>query len=76
MTDGCWLGSDTNALQLDTRFGAPGGGALPLLLNHVCIRVIRVIRGEIISVFPGRVFEKRDRSEEGPIADGALEAPA
>jgi len=43
-----WLASDTDALQLGARFGAPGGRALPLLLNHVCICVIRVIRGEVL----------------------------
>ena len=40
-----WLASDPDALQLGVRFGAPGGRALPLLLNHVCIRVIR---GEVL----------------------------
>ena len=40
-----WVASDTDAVQLGARFGAPGGRVLPLLLNHVCIRVIRAIRG-------------------------------
>ena len=35
-----WTASDTDALQLDTRFSAPGGSALP-------IRVMSVIRGWI-----------------------------
>ena len=40
---GSGLASDTDALQLDAGFGAPGGHALPLLLNRVCICVIRVV---------------------------------
>ena len=43
-----WLASDTDAVQLGARVGAPGGRVLPLLLNHVCICVIRVIRGEVL----------------------------
>ena len=41
-----WPASDTDAPQLVAQFGTPGGRALPLLLNHVCICVIRVIRGD------------------------------
>ena len=45
---GSGLASDTDALQLDAGFGAPGGHALPLLLNRVCICVIRVICGDVL----------------------------
>jgi hypothetical protein len=40
-TDGSWLASDTDALQLECRFGAPASRAVPLLIH-----VIRAIRGE------------------------------
>ena len=62
---GSWLASDTDALQLDARLGAPGPetSGTPYLFS---IRVIRVIRGEIISAFPHRVFGKQDRRAKGP----------
>ena len=41
------------------------------LKSHPPIRVIRAIRGEVISAFPRRVFGKRDRSAKGPKADRA-----
>ena len=61
-----WLASDTDALQLDTRFGAPGGRALPLLLNHVCICVIR---GEVLLRREGGddFFEARVAAQKVPI---------
>src|SRR5438876_2162092 len=48
---------------------APGGHALPLLLNRVCICVIRVICGEVL---PGRergddFFEARIAAQRIPI---------
>jgi hypothetical protein len=64
-----WLASDTDALQLGTRFGAPGGRALPLLLNHVCICVIRVIRGEVLLRREGGddFFEVRIAAQRIPV---------
>src|SRR5581483_2642482 len=44
--------------QLGGRVGAPGSRALPLLLNHVGIRVIGVIR-----VIPGKVSLRRKRRD-------------
>ena len=41
------------------------------LRSHPPIRVIRAMRGEVISAFPRRVFGKRDRSAKDPTADRA-----
>ena len=44
----------TQTSTIDARFGTPlprratFGLALPLLVNHICFRVIRVIRGQIL----------------------------
>ena len=47
-TDGFLVVSEAAALRVSARVGAPGGRALPLGLNYVCIRVIRAIRGRIL----------------------------
>ena len=79
---GSWLASDPDAPTIDLRFDARAprradfGCALLLVVNHICIRVIRVIRairGEIlILAFPRRAFGKLDRCAKGPRADRAL----
>jgi hypothetical protein len=38
-------------------------------LGRLPIRVIRVIRGEIIAAFPRTAFGKRDRHAKGPRSD-------
>jgi hypothetical protein len=39
---------------------------LVLAVNHILIRVIRVIRGEVTSAFPRRVFRNSDRCAKDP----------
>jgi hypothetical protein len=46
--DDFWMVSEAAALRVSARVGAPGGRALPLGLNYVCIHVIRAIRGRIL----------------------------
>lgn len=72
---GSWLASDALHATRDsahTPWRAGLLGALLLLVNHTCIRLIRVIRGQIfISAFPRTVSGRRDRCAKGPTADRA-----
>ena len=66
-TDGFWAGVRRGGrLQWDAQFGTPGGRALPLLLNHVCICVIRVIRRDAyLGVREATIFSKRGSRRSG-----------
>jgi hypothetical protein len=48
---------------------------LLLAVNHILIRVIRVIRSEVISAFLRRVFGRQDRYATDPRKDRALGEP-
>jgi hypothetical protein len=62
---------DRPAIRHAVTRASNAGRPLLLLVNHICIRVNRVIRGEVISAFPRRVFGKRDLRATGPNADRA-----
>jgi len=61
----------------ETRFAVPRSTLLRTSSGRAHgIRVIRAIRGEVISAFPRRAFGKQDRYAKGPKSGRALTVPA